>query len=104
RMRQPWTMALVEDRLWAALVDGGTPSRGQRLFAAATKRGLNAVFSDVDAYVRFMRVAHMLDSPMQLLSPGFASAVLLGGLRGRGRVVEAPGVTLEDYEAGCSSA
>ena len=85
----PWKMALMEDELWVASLSGEALSLRQRLTGRATKLVLDRVFSDVDAFIAFMRVAHMLDAPTALASPRFLAALLR---RPGGRAVEAPGV------------
>lgn len=95
-LKIPWQMALMEDKVWVETFSGKKPGPLQRLAAKGTTLFLDSVFSNVAAYIRFMRVAHMLDAPVKLLSPGFAGA-LLG--RGGPGVAEPPGVRLRTASA-----
>lgn len=85
-LRVPWQMALMEDRTWVSLFDGTRPTAGQRLVQAGAGRVLKSAFSDIDTYIRFMRVAHLLDRPTSMLAPRTLLSIARGG-RPRG---EAP--------------
>jgi 2-polyprenyl-6-methoxyphenol hydroxylase-like FAD-dependent oxidoreductase len=87
----PWQMALMEDRLWLHTNTGGPMGLADRLVATASDRMLRTLFSDVDTYIRFMRVAQLLDQPTALLSPAFLAGLLRGGRRD-GAPVPGPGV------------
>lgn len=65
----PWQMALLEDRLWVAHFSGQPPSLIQRVLQAGSARLLQAAFTDIQTYIAFMRVAHLLSPPTALLTP-----------------------------------
>lgn len=65
----PWQMALLEDRLWVSHFSGQPPSLPQRLLQAGSARLLQTAFTDIDTYITFMRVAHLLAPPTALLNP-----------------------------------
>ena len=78
----PWQMALMEDKLWVSAFSGNEPTVLERITKAASERVLRAVFSDMEAFIRFMRVAHLIDAPAKLLmSPTFLGAVARGGAK-----------------------
>jgi 2-polyprenyl-6-methoxyphenol hydroxylase-like FAD-dependent oxidoreductase len=81
-LRLPWQMAIMQDRLWVDHFAGRRPGALDRVAAMGSARLIRTVFSDVDAFVRFMRVAHMLDAPTKLLSPKMIAAVVRGGASG----------------------
>lgn len=81
-LKIPWEMALMEDRLWVQVFSGQAPGLGQRLVMKAMTRFLTTTFRDIDTFIRFMRVAHMLDAPLKMLSPRVLSALLKGGSGG----------------------
>jgi hypothetical protein len=78
RLGVPWQIALLEDRDWAAEVERAPPGLLARARRAAVQRVLRAGFTDHDTFVRFMRVAHLLDGPQAMLAP----SVLLRIARG----------------------
>lgn len=86
----PWQMALLEDRAWVSSLSGEASSLGQRLALAGAQRVLRTAFSDLETYVRFMRVAHLLDSPATLLAPRTLARIARGG--GTGPATDAPGI------------
>lgn len=65
----PWQMALLEDRLWVSHFSGQPPSLSQRVLQAGSARLLQAAFTDIETYITFMRVAHLLAPPTSLLTP-----------------------------------
>lgn len=73
----PWRLALMEDRLWEAIREQRRVNYIGKLTARMSRRMLETVFSDMEIYIQFMRVAHMLDSPLRLLNwktiSGFAA-------------------------------
>jgi len=64
----PWQMALVEDRLWSHEAQQRTPTIPDKILATLSQRLLNAAFSDIGTYIRFMNVAHLLEPPTHLLT------------------------------------
>lgn len=68
-LKVPWQMALLEDHLWVSHFSGRSPSLSERLQQAGSGRLLRAAFTDIDTYIRFMRVAHLLAPPTSLLTP-----------------------------------
>src|SRR5262249_15508778 len=86
----PWQMVLTEDRGWVSSLSGKASSLGQKLAVAGVQRLLRTAFSDVDTYVRFMRVAHLLDSPARMLAPRALTRIARGG--GVGSATDAPGI------------
>jgi 2-polyprenyl-6-methoxyphenol hydroxylase-like FAD-dependent oxidoreductase len=78
-----WQIATMEDRMWVAIGSGGPPSLADRLRMGASGRVLRTVFSDLDTYVQFMRVAHLLDAPTGLLHPKVIAALARRGDGGR---------------------
>jgi hypothetical protein len=87
-LKAPWQMALTEDRLWVSVASGKTPGLGQQLAMRGLGRFLAAVNSDVDAWIQFMRVAHMLDAPTKLLTPKTLAAFVRGPAKGAARSEE----------------
>lgn len=83
-LQVPWQMALMEDRLWVSTFSGEPPGLAERLLMSASARMVRAVFSDVEMFIRFIRVAHLLDSPARMLHPRVLAALA----RGRGEGVE----------------
>lgn len=75
----PWQIALMEDRAWMSVMSGAAPSLPQRIALAGSQRVLDTAFSDIDTYIRFMRVAHLLDSPSKMLAPGTLAKIARGG-------------------------
>lgn len=75
----PWQMALLEDRLWVSLFAGESPSLQQRIIRAVSGRLLQAAFTDIDTYIRFMRVAHLLQPPSALMVPRTLLHMLTAG-------------------------
>jgi hypothetical protein len=67
--------------------DRRCPRCGQR----ASSRILKAAFSDLDTYIRFMRVAHMLDDASAMLTPRTLTTIAMGG-GGDAKPGEAPRV------------
>lgn len=78
----PWQMALMEDRLWVAHAEGRKLSVLQSLAMKSSARMTETVFSDIETYIRFMRVAHMIETPMHLMHMGTLAKVLFPALRG----------------------
>jgi len=87
-LRAPWQMALAEDRLWVSIASGKAPGLGQQLVMKGMSRFLEAVNSDVDVWIQFMRVAHMLDAPTKILSPKMLAAFVRGPATGAARSEE----------------
>ncbi|MBL9007639.1 MAG: FAD-dependent monooxygenase [Myxococcales bacterium] len=75
----PWQMALLEDRGWASILSGRTLSHGERWVQAGVQRVLTTAFSDIDTYIRFMKVAHLLEPPTALLSYATVAKIVAGG-------------------------
>lgn len=78
RLTVPWQTALLEDRSWAALESGG----GGILDAAAqyvVRKLLRTAFTDIGTYIRFMRVAHLLDHPVAMLNVRTIAKLVFGG-------------------------
>jgi hypothetical protein len=86
----PWQMALMEDRAWVSSLSGAASSLGQQLVVAGSQRVLRTAFSDIDTYIRFMRVAHLLDSPTKMLALRTLARIARGG--GPGSMEDAPGI------------
>jgi 2-polyprenyl-6-methoxyphenol hydroxylase-like FAD-dependent oxidoreductase len=86
----PWQMALMEDRAWVSSLSGEARSLGQRLALAGSQRVLRTAFSDIGTYIRFMRVAHLLDSPVKMLAPRTLARIARGG--SAGSVKDDPGI------------
>jgi 2-polyprenyl-6-methoxyphenol hydroxylase-like FAD-dependent oxidoreductase len=86
----PWQMALLEDRAWVSSLSGAASSLGQRLALAGSQRVLRTAFSDLETYIRFMRVAHLLDSPMKMLAPRMMARIARGG--DPSAAMDAPGI------------
>jgi 2-polyprenyl-6-methoxyphenol hydroxylase-like FAD-dependent oxidoreductase len=80
----PWGMAIVEDRLWGAKLAGKKTGLLDSLVVRASSRMLDTVFGDIDTYVTFIRVAHMLDAPSSLMSPKTMAKFCFAGLRSAG--------------------
>jgi len=81
-LKVPWEMALMEDRLWVQVFSGEAAGLAQRLTMKAMSRFLTTTFRDIDTFIRFMRVAHMLDAPTKMLSPRVLAALVKGGAGG----------------------
>ncbi len=77
----PWKLALMEDRLWEAQLNGRAPGALDSIKMKSVKRVLDTVFSDIDTYIRFMRVSHMLDSPSHFLTPATLAKIAIPRLR-----------------------
>jgi 2-polyprenyl-6-methoxyphenol hydroxylase-like FAD-dependent oxidoreductase len=86
----PWQIALMEDRAWVSSLSGEARSFGQHLALAGSQRLLRTAFSDIDTYVRFMRVAHLLDNPAKMLSPRTLVRIARGGDPGSAQ--DTPGI------------
>ncbi|WP_438022413.1 FAD-dependent oxidoreductase [Sorangium sp. So ce233] len=80
-LKVPWQMAVMEDRLWISVFSGAEQTWSERLMIRSSARVLNAVFADVETNQRFTRVAHMLDTPMSLVSLKTLAAIARGGGR-----------------------
>lgn len=80
----PWQMALMEDRLWVSTFAGHTPGLGERVRMKTTERVMRAVLSDVDNFIQFMRVAHLIDAPARMFTPHFLATVARGSARAPG--------------------
>jgi 2-polyprenyl-6-methoxyphenol hydroxylase-like FAD-dependent oxidoreductase len=93
-LKVPWQTALMEDRLFVSSQSGQAPSFGQRLASAVSQRVLRTAFSDFDTYLRFMRVAHMLDSPATMLAPR-TLARIAWGRAASSSADDAPGIQAE---------
>lgn len=81
-LKVPWQMALLEDRLWVSVLSGAQPTLAERLLLKGSEQVLKAVFSDVETYSRFMRVGHLLEKPLSLLSLQTLATIARGGHRG----------------------
>jgi 2-polyprenyl-6-methoxyphenol hydroxylase-like FAD-dependent oxidoreductase len=81
RLDLPWQMALLEDRGWTSMLEGRAPSAIERLALAGAGRVLDTSMSDIDAYIRFMRVAHLIDPPTKMLAPAMLAALARGPRR-----------------------
>jgi 2-polyprenyl-6-methoxyphenol hydroxylase-like FAD-dependent oxidoreductase len=88
-LKVPWQMALMEDRLWESAFSGKAPGLAERLLMKVSERVLKAVFTDIDTYIQFMRVSHLIDAPTAMLTPRILSAIARGGAR-RGERVMGP--------------
>lgn len=75
----PWQIALMEDRAWVSSLAGTPPPLLQRIALAGSQRVLKTAFSDIDTYIRFMRVAQLLDAPTAMLSPKTLAKIAVGG-------------------------
>jgi 2-polyprenyl-6-methoxyphenol hydroxylase-like FAD-dependent oxidoreductase len=75
----PWQIALLEDRAWVSSLAGAEPSLAERIAVKSAQRVLKTAFSDVDTYIRFMRVAHLLDTPFAMLHPRTIAKIAGGG-------------------------
>lgn len=85
----PWQIALMEDRAWVSSLSGAALSLPQRLSVAGSQRVLRTAFSDIDTYIRFMRVAQLLDTPLTMLDPRTLAKIARGETGGERRE-EAP--------------
>lgn len=92
----PWQAALMEDRSWVTHFAGGRPPLAQRVALGATERILKTAFSDLDTYIRFTRVAHMLDAPVKMLVPRTVGALVRGRGLGPAVVADPPRVVASD--------
>ena len=77
----PWQLALMEDRLWAAKLAGRSLGTLERLGMRVSRRALDTAFTDADTYQRFMRVAHLLSTPLDLVNPRTVAKIAIPGLR-----------------------
>ncbi|WP_394830097.1 FAD-dependent monooxygenase [Pendulispora rubella] len=77
----PWQIALMEDRSWVSVLSGAAPSPLSKLVLAGSQRVLQTAFSDIDTYIRFMRLAHLLDAPTRMLAPRTLARIARGGHR-----------------------
>lgn len=75
----PWQIALMEDRAWVASLSGQTPPLPQRAALFGAQRLLHAAMTNIDTYIRFMRVAQLLDSPAVMLEPRTIARIARGG-------------------------
>lgn len=80
----PWQVALMEDRLWVSRFQGRALGWADQVLARSSQALLDTAFTDVDTYIRFMSVAHMIRSPASLASPRVVAKVLLPSLRRAG--------------------
>jgi 2-polyprenyl-6-methoxyphenol hydroxylase-like FAD-dependent oxidoreductase len=87
----PWQIALAEDRGWISFLSGSVPPLLQRITLKGFQRVLKTAMSDIDTYIRFMRVAQMLDGPATMLAPGTLAKIAMGG-RPKGGQEDAPTV------------
>jgi 2-polyprenyl-6-methoxyphenol hydroxylase-like FAD-dependent oxidoreductase len=76
----PWQLAVMEDKLWIS-ASSGRPRLSERLMMKGSGRVLSGIFSDIDAYIQFMRVAHLIDTPTRMFSPLVLGAIARGGAR-----------------------
>lgn len=93
KLRAPWQIALLEDRAWVSSMCGARPALRERLAVRISQRVLRAAFSDVQTYIRFMRVAHLLDPPLGMLAPGTLARIALGGHGGAPAPADPPAIT-----------
>lgn len=77
----PWQIALMEDQLWAAQHAGRQLDLLEKVVMRCTRRALQTVFTDMDTYQRFMRVAHLLEAPTHLASPQTMAKMVFPALR-----------------------
>ena len=82
----PWRIALMEDRMWASVFSERSPGLAERLVMKTTTHVLGAMLADVDAYIQFVRVAHLIDPPSGMLSPRVLGALFRGGAKDRAPV------------------
>jgi 2-polyprenyl-6-methoxyphenol hydroxylase-like FAD-dependent oxidoreductase len=87
----PWQMALLEDRAWVSFFSGEARSLGQQIAVAGAQRVLRTAFTDIETYIRFMRVAHLLDGPTKMLAPRTLARIARGGAAGPSSQ-DAPGI------------
>ena len=87
----PWQIALMEDQQFVTASSGASPGLAQRIVARGAARLLQTAFSDVETYVKFMRVAHLLDAPTRMLAPGTLAKIARGG-RSDAATEQAPGI------------
>jgi 2-polyprenyl-6-methoxyphenol hydroxylase-like FAD-dependent oxidoreductase len=80
----PWQIALMEDQAWVTTLSGAPPTLGQRIALAGSQRVLKTAFTDIDTYIRFMRVAQLLDAPTKMLAPRTLAKIAAGPGRGGG--------------------
>lgn len=78
RMLQvPWQIAVMEDRAWLAARSETKLPVAQRIAIKGSQRLLMAAMSDIDLYIRFMRVAQLLDPPTKILTPKTIAKIAL---------------------------
>jgi 2-polyprenyl-6-methoxyphenol hydroxylase-like FAD-dependent oxidoreductase len=75
----PWQIALMEDRGWVTSLSGAPQTFLGGLVQGGIERVLRTAFSDIDTYIRFMRVAHLLDSPLKMMAPQTLAKIIKGG-------------------------
>lgn len=85
-LAMPWRIALMEDRLWASVFSGRAPGLAERLLMKILEHVLGSVLADVDAYIQFVRVAHLIDPPSRMLSSRVLGALFRGGASDRAPV------------------
>ena len=82
----PWRIALMEDRMWASVFSERAPGLAERLVMKTMTHFLGSMLADVDAYIQFVRVAHLIDPPSGMLSPRVLGALFRGGAKHRAPV------------------
>jgi 2-polyprenyl-6-methoxyphenol hydroxylase-like FAD-dependent oxidoreductase len=87
----PWQIATMEDSQYVTAFSGASPSLGQRIAMKGSARALQTVFTDIETWIQFMRVAQMLDAPTSMLNPRTVAKIVRGP-GGNGAVVQGPHV------------
>lgn len=81
RVTVPWGVALMEDKLWAAKFENRPLGLLGRATMHGTRRALQTALSDMDTYMRFMRVSHLLESPLHMATPATVAKMVFPSLR-----------------------
>jgi 2-polyprenyl-6-methoxyphenol hydroxylase-like FAD-dependent oxidoreductase len=81
-LKVPWQLAVMEDRLWVSASSGKAPRLSERIVMKGSGPLLHGLFSNMEAYIQFMRVAHLIDPPTRMLSPRILGAIAKGGALG----------------------
>lgn len=87
----PWQIATMEDAQYVTAFSGASPGLAQRIATKGSNRALQTVFTDVETFIKFMRVAQLLDAPTVMLHPRTLAKIVRGG-HGDGAVAEPPRV------------